>query len=499
MGEGIIDGRDKKSIAQQAGVGFDHSCLFLFAVESEIINGMQGTMILKTVEKYIIGHQLIVPGDLVVTGVSGGPDSVVLLHMLLQLQESLGFRIHVAHLHHGLRQEADLDQSLVEDMCRDWQVPFSWRRVDVAKMARSTGMSVEEAGREVRYRFMDELCQELGGNKIATAHHRGDQAETVLLHLIQGTGAGGLQGILPQRGRIIRPLLEITQTEIMEYLNENDLPYRIDSSNYDNNYLRNRIRWELLPFLEDRFNPGMVDVLCRLAAVMKEENYYWDQQIKEAIDEVVTEGPGASLVARAEAIQKMPKAMQRRLVHHLLHQAGASRVNWDDVERVLDLMSRQGSNRRVPVSGGKWIRKSYDMLEFGVEKPTEDSFCYRLLVPGQIEIKEIGLQVTTSLLAEQPRVPDQTAVFDWERLKKPLFVRSRYPGDRFQPSGLGGSKKLSKYLIDEKIPFAERNRIGILASDEEIYWVIGYRQDERGRVSKNTRKFLEVRISNVEK
>ena len=159
-------------------------------------------------------------------------------------------------------------------------------------------MSVEEAGREVRYRFMEELCQELGGDKIATAHHRGDQAETVLLHLIQGTGAGGLQGILPQRGRIIRPLLEITQTEIMEYLNKNDLPYRIDSSNYDNNYLRNRIRWELLPFLEDQFNPGMVDVLCRLAAVMKEENYYWDQQIKEAIDEVVTEGPGASLVVR---------------------------------------------------------------------------------------------------------------------------------------------------------------------------------------------------------
>lgn len=460
---------------------------------------MRGTMTLQTVAEYITRHRLIASGDLLVAGVSGGPDSVALLHILLQLKEPLRFEVHAAHLHHGLRAEADLDQGLVEGICREWQVPLSLRRVDVAQMARGEKMSVEEAGREARYRFMEELRQELGGQKVATAHHRGDQAETVLLHLIQGTGAGGLQGILPRRGRIIRPLLELTRAEIMAYLNDNGLPYRIDSSNFDNNYLRNRIRWELLPFLEERFNPGMVDVLCRLAAVMKEENHYWDEQISKVMDKVVSGGGDAPLTVRVEAIQQMPMVMQRRFLHQLLRRAGGRRVSWDDVERVLDLMSRKGSDRRVPVTGGTWVRKSYDVLECGIEESTRDGFCYQLQVPGSMEIKEIGLLVTTRLLSESPAITDEVTLFDWERLKKPLYIRSRRHGDLFRPLGLGGSKKLKKYLIDKKMPLSERDRIGILAADDEIYWVIGHRLDERGRVSENTREFLEVRVSNVDK
>ena len=163
--------------------------------------------------------------------------------------------MHAAHLHHGLRAEADKDQKLVESICREWGSVVR-RRVDVARMAGEEKMSVEEAGREIRYRFLEDVRRDTGGHKIATAHHRGDQAETILLHLIQGTGASGLQGILPRRDRIIRPLLDLTKTEIVDYLEYHRLPYRIDSSNFDNNYLRNRIRWELLPLLEQRFNPA---------------------------------------------------------------------------------------------------------------------------------------------------------------------------------------------------------------------------------------------------
>ncbi|MGE5544569.1 MAG: tRNA lysidine(34) synthetase TilS [Bacillota bacterium] len=458
-------------------------------------------MTLQRVSEYINRHRLIAAGDLVVVGVSGGPDSVALLHMLLQLQESLGFRVHAAHLHHGLRTEADQDQKLVETVCQDWQVPLSVRRVDVAHMAMKEKMSVEEAGREARYRFLEELRQELGGDKIATAHHRGDQAETVLLHLIQGTGALGLQGILPRRDRIIRPLLDLSKAEITEYLNDNGLPYRIDCSNFDNNYLRNRIRWELLPLLEERFNPGMVDVLCRLAAVMKEENHYWDEQVSRVMAELVKEGKNTPLVAPVEGIQQMPLSMQRRLVHQILRQAGCGRVTWDDVDRVLDLMSRKGSARRVPVSGGKWVRKSYDVLEFGIEEPVTAGFCYELEVPGRIEIQEIGLTVSARLLSEEPTAATngEVAVFDWESLRKPLYIRSRRPGDTFKPLGSGGSQKLKKYLIDKKIPQAARDRIAILAADDEIYWVIGHRLDERGRITRETRKYLEVRATSVDK
>ncbi|NLW43725.1 MAG: tRNA lysidine(34) synthetase TilS [Syntrophomonadaceae bacterium] len=457
-------------------------------------------MTLKRVREYIADHRLIAAGDLVVAGVSGGPDSVALLHMLLQLQEALGFRVHAAHLHHGLRDEADRDQELVESVCREWGVPLSWRRVDVARMAGEKKMSVEEAGREVRYRFLEDVRREIGGHKIATAHHRGDQAETILLHLIQGTGATGLQGILPLRDRIIRPLLDLSKTEIMDYLEYHRLPYRIDSSNFDNNYLRNRIRLELLPFLEQRFNPGMVDVLCRLAAVMREENRYWDELVAEVMHEVVQEGEEGPLTVRADRLQPMPLALKRRLIYRILQQAGGRRVSWDDVERVIDLLSQPESGRRVPVSGGRWVRRSYEVLEFGIEESAPVDFCYELPVPGRIEIKEIGLLVSARLLSEPPAAAaDEVAVFDWEALKKPLFIRSRRPGDTFRPLGLGGSQKLKKYLIDKKIPRQQRERIAILAADDEIYWVIGHRQDERGKVGPGTRKILEVRASHVDK
>ncbi len=461
---------------------------------------MQGTMTLQKVREYIVRHRLIADGDLVVVGVSGGPDSVALLHMLLQLREDLGFQVHAAHLHHGLRSEADRDQSLVESICREWQVPLSLRRVDVARMAAEEKMSVEEAGREVRYRFLEDVRREIKGHKIATAHHRGDQAETVLLHLIQGTGARGLQGIVPKRDRIIRPLLDIAKSEIIDYLEYHRLPYRIDSSNFDNNYLRNRIRWELLPLLEQRFNPGMVDVLCRLAAVMREENRYWDELVGEAMDEVVQEGEEVPLTVGVERLQALPLALKRRLIYQILRRAGSRRVSWDDVERVVGLLSQPESGHRVPVSGGLWVRKSYDVLEFGIEETAPVDFCYELEVPGQIEIKEIGLLVSARLLSEAPKVMTaETAVFDWEALKKPLFIRSRRPGDTFRPLGLGGSQKLKKYLIDKKIPRSQRERIGILAADDEIYWVIGHRQDERGRVTRDTRKFLEIKASRVDK
>ena len=461
---------------------------------------MRGTMTLQRVREYIIHHRLVGDGDLVVVGVSGGPDSVALLHMLLQLREALGCRVHAAHLHHGLRAEADRDQKLVESICREWGVPLSWRRVDVARMAGEEKMSVEEAGREIRYRFLEDVRRDTGGHKIATAHHRGDQAETILLHLIQGTGASGLQGILPRRDRIIRPLLDLTKTEIVDYLEYHRLPYRIDSSNFDNNYLRNRIRWELLPLLEQRFNPGMVDVLCRLAEVMREENHYWDELVREAMEEVVQEGEEFPLTVRVDRLQPMPLGLKRRVIYQILRRAGGRRVSWDDVERVIGLLSQRESGRRVPVSGGRWVRKSYDVLEFDVEEKAPVDFCYELEVPGRTEIKEIGLLLLARLLSAAPTVAaGEAAVFDWEALKKPLIIRSRRPGDTFRPLGLGGSQKLKKYLIDKKIPRSQRDRIAILAADDEIYWVIGHRQDERGRVTPDTRKFLEIRASHVDK
>ncbi|NLB17320.1 MAG: tRNA lysidine(34) synthetase TilS, partial [Syntrophomonadaceae bacterium] len=325
-----------------------------------------------------------------------------------------------------------------------------------------------------------------------------DQAETVLMHLIQGTGAQGLQGIIPQWGSIIRPLLALSQEEIKGYLYNQSLPYRIDSSNFDKTYLRNRIRWELIPLLEEKFNPAIIDSLCQLAAVMKEENEYWDQQVKAAWRKIVVapEPEGTTLKAKIEEILILPLALQRRLIHCMLRIAGCQRGSRHDVQRILDLMRGEGSNRRVPVSGGIWVGKSYDILEFGIDAHSRTDYCYPLEVPGVVEVVETGWSFTTRLLRDKLDASPESIYLDWERLQKPLYIRSRRPGDRFRPLGMSGSKKLKDFFIDAKVPLAERDKVPILASDNEIYWIVGHRLDERARVTDSTRWLLEINVTN---
>ncbi|NLV16806.1 MAG: tRNA lysidine(34) synthetase TilS [Syntrophomonadaceae bacterium] len=451
----------------------------------------------KEVTNFIKEHNLIAPGEMVVAGVSGGPDSVALLHILLELRCELDFAVGAAHLHHGLRAEADLDQRLVEDLCREWQVPLQVKWVDVARKAAEEKKSLEDAGRDARYSFLEEVRKQWGAHKIATAHHRGDQAETVLMHLIQGTGAQGLQGILPRWGAIIRPLLELSQDQIKDYLQNQDLPYRIDSSNFDKTYLRNRIRWELIPLLEEKFNPAITDSLCQLAAVMKEENEYWDQRVGEAWERTVTvtEPGGPALKAKIDEILVLPLALQRRLIHYMLRTAGCGRGSRHDVQRILDLMRGEGSNRRVPVSGGMWVRKSYNYLEFGIDAHSGTDYCYLLEVPGTVEVSETGWSFAARLLKDKSALSPEATYLDWENLQKPLYIRSRQPGDRFRPLGMKGSKKLKDYFIDARIPWAERNWTPIVASDDEIYWIVGHRLDERARVTDDTRCLLEINVT----
>ena len=210
---------------------------------------------LAKVLQYIKEHNLITPGDLLVAGISGGPDSMALLHILLQLRPRLNFELVAAHLNHGLRPEAAAEEEFVRDYCQARQVPFYSRRVDIEEIAVRDKKSVEEAGRNCRYQYFNELVAQLGGTRIATAHHRDDNAETVLLNIIRGSGIKGLRGIRPVNGIIIRPLLCVDKNEIETYLAENSVKYCIDLSNYSTDYLRNRIRHNLLPLLEQDYNP----------------------------------------------------------------------------------------------------------------------------------------------------------------------------------------------------------------------------------------------------
>ncbi|MGE5417600.1 MAG: tRNA lysidine(34) synthetase TilS [Acidobacteriota bacterium] len=451
--------------------------------------------ILDQVWEFCVRQQLIAPGQLIIIGLSGGPDSVAMLHMLLVLSAREGFKVHAAHVNHLLREDAAQDEEFVRDLCTDWKVPLAVERFDVAKIAREQKQSVEEAGRNARYQFFEEIRRHQGAHSIAVAHHRQDQAETVLMRLIQGTGPGGLQGILPRRDDVIRPILALDRKEIIDYLSEKGLPYRIDYSNYDKNYLRNRIRLELIPQLQNDFNPDIVDGLWRLAQYSREDNLYWDDQIRLVWDTVVEKtDDGINLFV--EPFKELPGPLQHRLLQRFLNAAGGRRVSHNDIVRVIDLAVQPGSSKKVQISGGIWVGINYGVLQIPAVADDAKEFCYELTVPGEIYIPETDLWIRSRLVqeSETERCPN-IARFDWDGIEKPLYVRSRIPGDRFQPPGLGGTKKIKDYFIDNKIPIQIRNQTAILASDNEIYWLIGLCPSDKGRVTQHTRIILEVEIN----
>ncbi len=454
---------------------------------------------LEKVRRFIAENQLILPGELVVVGVSGGPDSVALLHLLARLSEHSGFSLHAVYFNHGLRPEAWQEEEFVKEFARTLGIESTVGREDVGSKARLTGKSVEEAARNARYSFYREVVDRIKADKIATAHHMDDQAETVLMHLLRGSGLKGLAGMSPKRGIIIRPFLVATRKEILSYLEANQLSYRVDASNYDCRYLRNRIRLQLIPFLEKEFNPNIVNSLCQLASLVREEDNLLEDLAGKAWEDGVREEEGRIILA-LDRLEALPLAIRRRIIMTALKKLGGEQ-GWEmkDVEAILDLAAKHGSDKKVCLGKDIWAQKSYGQIIFRIGRREIRPFRYLLRIPGKNYIEELGLELVCRLERVEDLKPGGNgAVFDWEKLKKPLEVRSRRPGDRFRPLGLGGTKKLQDFLVDKKVPVEKRDRIAILASGDEIYWVIGYRLDERAVVSEQTKQVLVVEIREIE-
>lgn len=239
--------------------------------------------VVKTIQKY----QLLKNGDTIVVGVSGGPDSTCLLHILVELQKEYSFQLHVAHINHGIRKEAGEDEEYVKNLCKNFKIPFNNKKEKVEEIAKKNKWSIEEAGREIRYAFFKEIANKTGANKIATAHTANDNAETVLMNLLRGSGTNGLKGIEPIRdGVYIRPLIEISRNQIEEYCKMYNLHPKMDSTNQENMYTRNKVRNQLIPYLEEQFNPNIISTLNRLSNIAKEENSYFEKITKKAYEEI---------------------------------------------------------------------------------------------------------------------------------------------------------------------------------------------------------------------
>ncbi len=440
----------------------------------------------EKVADYIKRNHLISPGQGVVAGVSGGADSVALLHMLFNLSKIMGFRVYAAHLNHGIRGEAAAeDASFVRDLCDFYGVPVWGEYADVPSLAKQKGETLEQAGRTVRYDFLERARAYFGADKIAVAHHMDDQAESILLHLARGSGLLGLTGMQPERGRVIRPMLCLRRAEIEEYLAGEGLPYRTDETNLVPEGTRNRLRLDIIPYMENNINRALVPTLCSMGELLLRDEEYLNGEARGALERAKS----AAGYLRAP-LAALPWALKSRAIRLALGQAGAQ----TDIERVhveavaALLTGRTGARAELP---GADVWTSYDLIFFGKYENTAPQWELPLGLTGET------LTPMGSFYAEETAdltitADPYAAHFDADRLPGPLTVRTRRPGDRFYPLGAPGRRKLKQVLIDKKIP-REKRELPLIAWEGEVLFMPGLGIGEEAKITKNTARVLRVK------
>ncbi len=421
-------------------------------------------------------------------GISGGPDSVALLHVLHHISISEGGpRLSAAHMHHGIRgRSADEDAAFVRDLCGEWGIPLFEERVDAVSLSKQGNLTLEEAARIARYAFLRRAKQECGARFIVTAHHRGDQAETVLLHLLRGAGLAGLCGMQVCSGDILRPFLTTSRDELLAYLEDEGLCYRTDESNFETGCMRNRIRLELLPLLEKEYNPSVTDSLCRMAELLFEDESLLHAQAEQALDAARLPQGG---YAREDLI-RLPMSLQSRAVRIALEREGALYdMQRGGIQRVCALLhARTGA--RVILPRSMQARISYGAFIIEPIVSDESKFETPFLWPGVIHIPKGRLiaQFVDSLRRDEDA---RVGYIDADKLPPDVCVRKRMPGDRFHPLGAPGMRKLKEYLIDKKIPRPERD-IPLIASGQNVLFFPGGAVSQTVRVRDGTQRILRV-------
>lgn len=465
---------------------------------------------LNKIRKTIAAQAMLSQGDHLLVAVSGGPDSVALLRILRLLAGEYGLSLTAAHLNHGLRgEEADAEEAFVRRLSAEMGLACICKKMDILSLRSSKQGSLEDIGRQERYRFLDETADRCGAARIAVGHHRDDQAETVLLHLLRGSGPEGLRGMLPVReGRIIRPLLEVGRAEILEFLRLEKAAYRTDSSNADPRFLRNRIRNELMPGLVSGYNPRLAEGLCRTAAIIRGEDDYLAGVVRQILAGWGVR-PGWEKTALPLAdFRLLHGALQARLIKGLLEEASEAKngIGYRHVEAVLNLCRRpRGREALLDLPFGIRVTCGRELIRLSREggapigrRREPLRFEYEVTIPATIPLPEIGATIRLTW-AENPgpegmRARPEIAFMDYDCLEAPLTLRNRRPGDRVAPLGLKGTKKLKDYFIDGLIPRSLRDRIPLLADRRSIVWIAGLRISERVRVTERTQRVLQAEM-----
>ena len=439
---------------------------------------------------------------------------MALLQVLAQLAPVLGCSLVVAHVDHGLRpKEAEAEERLVREAAQSLGLACECGQMEVVACAREKGLSIEHAARNLRYGFLAEVAARHGATKIAVAHTADDQAEEILLRLIRGTGRAGLTGMAGMRdGFVIRPFLGIAKEEILRYLAEEAIPYCLDSSNRERMYLRNRIRLDLLPYLEEHFNPNIGNSLRETAAILQGEEELLAGMASQAYAQVVAEegSEPSGLAIRVADFLRHPLAIRRRIAETACWRMGC-RPTFRQIAQLLFLAETGDEGAGLHLAQGLRVVKAEGRMGFGypqgqqavrgnlLEADREEGFvCRELPGPGEYVLEGARARITLCFLAAAPEgwkdESPQTLYCDADKVSFPMTVYAVRQGDRFHPLGAPGSKKVGDFFTDQKIPVAQRRRIPILADQEGIIAILSVRPDQRAAISPSTRRILAVSL-----
>ncbi|MCI1944586.1 tRNA lysidine(34) synthetase TilS [Clostridium luticellarii] len=460
---------------------------------------------IESVLNTIRENNMFISGDRVIVAVSGGPDSICLLHVLYTLREKLNITLLAAHVNHCLRGiEADKDELYVENFCKNLGIQFKSLKIDINNVAKNRNISCESAGREERYKFFKKLKIEFNAQKIAIAHNANDQAETILMRIIRGAGLNGLVGIRPVRDNVfVRPLIHITRDEIEKYCIDSALHPRIDKTNFETVYSRNKIRLELIPYIQKNFNRDIIEVLNRFSDTIKVDNDYLEHISREKFKKYCDIKLEKVIISREAFLEK--EAILTRIIRFSLESAVGSLKDFEKIHiiGIIDIQ-KHSTGKELTLPHNIFAINSYGNIIIRKNSTRTQIPCaeqYKLKI-GYNYIPNIKSKIYVKLMDHNQYMHFNqnrfVGYFDYDKVEGDIVLRNRKRGDRLIPLGMSGNKKLKDLFIDLKVAKDRRDSIPLICFGDKIGWVVGYRISELFKVDKNSKTILAIGFESEE-